>query len=228
MCWLQPCNGRAGPWQLPSMEPTGAHQRCAAHLASKGRVVPFLLHRSNVIVACLWMQCVDELRTCVWRVCACTHVCAASVCSANGQSCAYVQPCTQAHLPLQDNGRRGALHREQRHHAAVHVLVQVAVEQPGARVVGIHVQHLKGAGLDGNLGGRGKRHEGRGWTWAGFGGRSLIAHENTLMHACLSCSLAHCVRCAWSHSHLVCVVAARVVEHDAVPVGGVDGVLGAQ
>jgi len=74
------------------------------------------------------------------------------------------------HLPVQLHPGGSPGDMEQRHHAAVHVIVQVAVEQPGAWVVGVHVEGHQGAGLDGHLVG-GLRFWGAGVYGLGKGGR---------------------------------------------------------
>lgn len=83
------------------------------------------------------------------------------------------------HLAVERHDGPVARDREQRQHAAVHVVVEVAVEQPRAGVVGDHGQNLERAGLDRDLGVVGglvvrkatsKRVRGQGGRGGGWGG----------------------------------------------------------
>jgi len=60
-------------------------------------------------------------------------------------------PASPPHLSLEVKGGCLARHIEERHHASCDVVCQVAVEQPGARVVCVGIKHSHGTGLNNNL-----------------------------------------------------------------------------
>lgn len=163
-----------------------AHQGAAAHFPPERGVVPLLYNGSNVVSAGLrftgaWQgqgdkhDCNLMALMLWWRVMMTTMMMPLLLMTMATTTLMVmiivmmmVMMTTYPHLPVQLHSRCRAPHIEQGHHAPIHVVVQVAVEQPGAWVVRQHVQCLKGTRLDGHLGvGCG----GVGW---GMGGRQQV------------------------------------------------------
>lgn len=76
----------------------------------------------------------------------------------HGPALAANQHMYASHPASQCRGFRLAVDGEHSHHAAVHVVAEVAVEEPRARVVCVGVQHPHCAGLYNSLRVRYRRH----------------------------------------------------------------------